>query len=162
MSELTAHLGVTVGAPEPELLRLWVSVLAGGADQPAHAELGELGLAAVRVPADVGAKCLTSLNLITGGLLISGPAITVITSYRAALSVSSLHAVVEVHGAADGADLVPVDGWLGLGAGALPSPNVAPHVLGGRGEEAPVILVRLEDNDVELGSEVEGQGDVRW
>ena len=38
---------------------------------------------------------------------------------------------------------------------------MAPHVLGGRGEEAPVILVRLEDNDVELGSEVEGQGDVR-
>ena len=62
------------------------------------------------MPADVGAKCLTSLNLITGGLLISGPAITVITSYRAALGVSSLHAVVEVHGAADGADLVPVDG----------------------------------------------------
>ena len=42
---------------------------------------------------------------------------------------------------------------LGLGV-ALASPNVASHVFRGRGEEAPVVLVRLEDDDVELGSKV--------
>ena len=44
-------------------------------------------------------------------------------------------------------------GDLGLGI-ALTSPNVASHVFRGRGEEAPVVLVRLEDDDVELGSKV--------
>ena len=55
--------------------------------------------------------------------------------------------------------LTPVDGRL-PGSCALASPDVASHVLRGRGEEAPVVLVRLEDDDVELGSEVKGQSDV--
>lgn len=50
-------------------------------------------------------------------------------------------------------------GDLSLGI-ALASPNVTSHVFRGGGEEAPVILVRLEDDDVELGSKVESQGDV--
>ena len=43
---------------------------------------------------------------------------------------------------------------------ALTTPNMTSHVFRGGGEEAPVILVRLEDDDVELGGEVESQGDV--
>ena len=55
--------------------------------------------------------------------------------------------------------LAAIIGNLGLGI-ALTSPNVTSHVFRGGGEEAPVILVRLEDDDVQLGSKVESQGDV--
>ena len=49
--------------------------------------------------------------------------------------------------------LASIIGRLRLGI-ALASPNVASHVFRGGREEAPVVLMRLEDDDVELGREV--------
>ena len=61
--------------------------------------------------------------------------------HRAVVDTHSLHLLAAIVG----------DLCLGI---ALTSPNVASHVFRGRGEEAPVVLVRLEDDDVELGSKV--------
>ena len=61
------YLGVTVGAPQSELLGLTVAVLA----QPADAQLGHPGVSAVRLAGGLAGgqglrQGLASLNVITG------------------------------------------------------------------------------------------------
>ena len=150
-----SDLGVAVGTPEPHLLRLTVPVPPlGGGRHP--------GLAALRVAADAGPERLAPLDLITGQLLITRPNTLIPLSGLPQGQVSWINLLDRAqHGAGTQSlhPLTPVDGRLPR-SGALTSPDVASHVLRGRGEEAPVVLVRLEDDDVELGSEVKSQSDV--